>query len=224
MSTHVKKLPILGLGLLGCATTQPQEPALHHHGSAHHGFKDAAAWSREFDDPARDAWQRPDDVVGWMELAPGMVAADIGAGTGYFEARLARAVGASGKVFALDVEQDMVTFMKDRFTREGTSNVEARLCPFDSTGLEPASVDRVLIVDTWHHISERDAYAKHLAEVLRPGGTVTIVDFTKTSDKGPPPEHRVDPETAIGELTRGGFTAKLVDESLPDQYVVVGRK
>jgi SAM-dependent methyltransferase len=222
----VKTLPFIALILAACAASPPAEtPTPHaHHASADHRFKDAEAWSREFDDPSRDAWQKPDDVITLMEIAPAMVVADVGAGTGYFEARLARAVGDRGKVFALDAEGDMVAFMRKRFERDGVANVEPRVCPLDATGLEPASVDRVLIVDTWHHISDREAYAKHLASVLRSGGSVTIVDFTLESDKGPPPEHRVGPDTAIRELEAGGLTATLAPESLPDQYVVVGRK
>lgn len=213
--------------MIGCAgspgTGETPNPHAQHH-SAGHQFKDAEAWSVEFDDPKRDVWQKPDDVVVLMQIPEGAVVADVGAGTGYFEARLARAVGATGKVLALDVEADMVAFMTKRFEREKVTNVEPRACGFDTTGLDPASVDRILIVDTWHHIGGREAYAKHLASVLRPGGTVTIVDFTLESDKGPPPGHRVDAKTAVAELTAGGFEAAIVDESLPDQYVVVGRR
>lgn len=221
MKPLVRSLAILTLN--GCAAAPPAEtPNPHaHHDSAHHGFKDAAAWSVEFDDPKRDAWQRPDDVVAQMAISPGMTVADVGAGTGYFEARLARAVGDGGKVLALDVEPDMVSFMKARFEREKLANVEPRQCAFDGTGLEPASVDRVLVVDTWHHVGGREAYAKHLASILRPGGTVTIVDFTLESDKGPPKEHRVEAAAAVRELEAGGLSARIVEESLPNQYIVV---
>lgn len=227
----MKRLRVLPLAaaplVLGCASSasSAETPNPHaHHRTAGHDFKDAEAWSAEFDDPARDAWQKPDEVVALMGIPGGAIVADVGAGTGYFEARLARAAGAGGKVIALDVEPDMVAFMTKRFDREATPNVEARACGLDTTGLEPGSVDRILIVDTWHHIGAREAYAKHLASVLRPGGTVTIVDFTMDSPKGPPPGHRVDEKTAIAELTAGGFEASVVEESLPDQYVVVGRR
>lgn len=213
------------LALNGCANPPPAEapnPHHHHHGTAGHSFKDAEAWSREFDDPARDAWQRPDDVVAAMVIGPGMTVADVGAGTGYFEGRLSSAVGPSGKVFGLDVEPDMVAFMQRRFA--DTPNVEARACPFDTTGLDAASVDRVLVVDTWHHIEGREAYARHLASVLRPGGSVTIVDFTLASSKGPPPEARVTEEIVMRELSAGGLSAHVVEESLPDQFIVIGEK
>ncbi|MFO0554076.1 MAG: methyltransferase domain-containing protein [Polyangiaceae bacterium] len=213
----------------GCNHEEPrdahhEEGHHHHHDSAHHGFKDAAAWSKEFDDPARDAWQKPDEVVASMKLQPGMTVVDIGAGTGYFEKRLSLAVGATGKVLALDIEPDMIRFMQDRMTKEGLTNVEPRQCAPDGTGLAAASVDRVLVVDTWHHLDHREAYAQHLASILKPGGAVVVVDFTLESDKGPPKEHKLAPSVISGELASAGLSTSLVDETLPDQYIVVATK
>jgi len=190
----------------------------------HHDFSDAAKWSKEFDDPRRDAWQRPDEVVTLLALEPGMTVVDLGAGTGYFEQRLGARVGASGRVLALDPEPNMVAFMRDRFEREHLANVEARSCPLDSTGLAPGSVDRVLIVDTWHHIDNRQKYAKHLASILRPSGFVMVVDFTLETDKGPPRHHRIAPAQVVSELAAGGLDATAVPETLPDQYIVIARK
>ena len=89
-------------------------PAHAHHGDHHHRFDDAAAWSKVFDDPARDAWQKPAAVVSAMTIAPGMTVADVGAGTGYFEPHLSKAVGPSGKVLAIDIETDMVRWTNER--------------------------------------------------------------------------------------------------------------
>lgn len=196
----------------------------HGHAGVHHDFSDAAKWSQRFDDPARDAWQKPDEVVRLLAVEPGMTVVDLGAGTGYFGRRLAAAAGPAGKVLALDPEPNMVAFMRDRFEREKLANAEAKTCPLDETGLPPASVDRVLIVDTWHHIERRAAYAKHLAGVLRPGGLVMVVDFTLETDKGPPKRHRIAPADVVVELAAGGLEASVATEPLPDQYVVVGRK
>jgi ubiquinone/menaquinone biosynthesis C-methylase UbiE len=159
-----------------------------------------------------------------LSLRPGMTVADLGAGTGYFEARLGQAVGDGGRVLALDVEADMVTYLIDRGGREGWRNVAALKVQPDDPGLEAGSVDRVLIVDTWHHLPDRAAYARKLAAALRPGGSVMIVDFTKESQMGPPVHARVVPEQAIEELAAGGLEARMVPETLPEQYVVVGMK
>jgi cyclopropane fatty-acyl-phospholipid synthase-like methyltransferase len=186
----------------------------------HHRFEKADEWAPIFDDPARDAWQRPDAVVAALTLKPGMVVADIGAGTGYFEKRLATAVGPSGAVIAVDIEADMVRYLAERAKREGTPNVEARLGTVDDPKLTTQSVDRILIVDTWHHIGDRVAYGTKLAAALKPGGAVFVVDFTLETEKGPPKQHRLAPSQVIEELTRAGMNATIVDAGLPDQYIV----
>ena len=199
----------------------------HHHdhpGPLGHRFEHADQWAAQFDDPKRDAWQKPDEVVAALALQPGMTVADIGAGTGYFEARLSKAVGDSGKVIAIDVEADMVRYLRERATREKLANVEARQAASDDPSLAPASVDRILIVDTWHHIPEREAYTKKLAAALKPGGAVVVVDFTQETDKGPPREHRIPIDQVKRELEAGGLKASVVDESLPDQFIVKGAK
>ena len=189
-----------------------------------HRFEHADRWAKVFDDPARDAWQRPAQVVALLQIAPGMTVADIGAGTGYFLPYLSRAVGPTGKVLGLDVEADMVRHMKDRASREGLANVTAAQVAPDDPGLPAGAVDRVLIVDTWHHIGAREAYVKKLAAGLRPGGFVTVVDFTLESDKGPPREHRIPADVVMKELASAGLAARVVQETLPDQYIVVGER
>ncbi|HEX5061388.1 MAG TPA: class I SAM-dependent methyltransferase [Kofleriaceae bacterium] len=218
----MKRLLIL---LTACASTPPPaapaphaDPHAHH--AMHHRFENADQWTRVFDDPARDAWQMPDKVVATLALAPGMVVADVGAGTGYFEKRLSAAVGDSGAVIAVDIEPDMVRYLRDRAQREGTPNVEARLGAPDDPKLTAASVDRVLIVDTWHHIDDRVAYSKKLATALKPGGAVFVVDFTLETEKGPPKQHRLAPAQVIEELTQAGLKAAVADAGLPDQYIV----
>jgi SAM-dependent methyltransferase len=196
------------------------EPA-HHPEPLGHRFRSAEEWAKIFDDPARDAWQKPAEVVTLVEIEPPMIVVDVGAGTGYFEPYLSRAVGANGRVLALDVEPDMIRYLKERGVREGWTNVEARLVTTDDPSLGDASVDRVLIVDTWHHIPARIEYAKKLKRALRPNGGIVIVDFTKESKRGPPPEHRVSPDSVASELAVAGMTSVIAPEDLPDQYAVI---
>lgn len=210
------------------AATTPAGLSAHHdphaHAHAHHRFDDVARWSAIFDDPQRAAWQRPDEVARLCELAPGQVAVDLGAGTGYFLAPLSAGVGPTGRVLGLDVEATMVAHMTARAAREGLANVTARRVAGDDPGLAPASVDRVLIVDTWHHLPDRAAYAVKLAAALRPGGRIVVVDFTPETAKGPPPAARIAAQAVVAELAAAGLTAAVVSETLPDQYVVVGRR
>jgi SAM-dependent methyltransferase len=152
-----------------------------------------------------------------------MTVADVGAGTGYFLPHLSRAVGPGGHVLALDIEPDMVRFMKERAQREGLANVEPRVVALDDPQLPAGGVDRVLIVDTWHHIDGRAAYAARLRAGLRPGGAVYVVDFKLDAAHGPPREHRLTPEQVMAELRQGGLSAEIVPVSLPEQYIVVGR-
>lgn len=159
-----------------------------------------------------------------MDIAEGMTVADLGAGTGYFLPYLSRAVGESGKVLALDIEADMVRYMTERAAREHLGNVIAKVVTPDDPELAPNTVDRILIVDTWHHIPDRVAYARKLADAMTPEGRLVIVDFTKESDIGPPAAHRIAPKEVVAELRAGGLQAETLTNALPKQYVVVGRR
>ena len=196
----------------------------HQHDGMAHDFSDADHWSARFDSPERKAWQKPEEVTALLEIEPGMTVADLGAGTGYFLSYLSAAVGASGRVLGLDPEGGMVRFMVQRAEREGLDNVELRQIPFDDPELASGSVDRILIVNTWHHIGNRVAYAGKLLASLVPDGRVYVVDFTRDSPSGPPAAERFEPRQVIDELQEGGFEAELVDETLPRQFVVVGRR
>ncbi len=193
----------------------------HNHGVAgmQHGFANANEWTSVFDDPAREKWQRPGDVLRALELLPTMTVADVGAGTGYFAVRLARAVPA-GEVIATDIEPDMVRFLRERAHREKLANLRAVQAAPTTSGLAETSVDRILIVHVWHHIADRVAYARNLSLALRPGGKLFIVDFTLTSHRGPPKNFRLAPEALIAELMAAGLVAKLSQVALQDQYIV----
>lgn len=193
----------------------------HHH---QHGFADAGAWATVFDDPARDAWQHPDDVLRAMDLTPAMTVADVGAGTGYFAVRLARAVP-EGKVIATDIEPDMVRYLNERAGREHLTNLRALPATHAASGLAAQSVDRIVIVHVWHHLADRVAYARDLSAALRPNGRLFIVDFSLTAQRGPPPNLRMAAETIIAELAAAGWTARVSPVALgPDQYIVEARK
>jgi predicted methyltransferase len=223
----MRSAPALAATLLLAACSQAPAPAdhpHHHHGGPLvHRFENAEQWAKEFDDPARDAWQRPAEVVAALRISPGTTVADVGAGTGYFLPYLSRAVGPKGRVLALDIEPDMVRYMKERAAREGLGNVEPKLVPLDDAQLPAGGVDRVLIVDTWHHIDGRAAYAGRLRAALAPGGAVFVVDFKLDAAHGPPREHRLSAEQVVAELGQGGLSAEVVAVALPEQYVVAGR-
>lgn len=185
---------------------------------------DAAEWQARFEGPDRDASQKPDAVVAAMDVAEGMTVADVGTGTGYFLPYLSRAVGDSGRVLAVDIAPNMVRHVKARAAREGWKNVAPRLALLDDPLLPHAAVDRILIVNTWHHIPSRRLYGKTLADALRKGGSVWIVDFKKESPRGPSREHKLDPEEVKAELESAGLTTRVDSALLPDQFIVTGTR
>ena len=199
------------------------EGHMSHASGMHHRFENAEEWAKVFDDPTRDAWQQPDAVVAELALTPQMTVADVGAGTGYFTMRIARAVP-SGRVFATDIEPDMVHYLGERATKEKLTNVVPVLSTKDAANLAPASVDRILVVDVWHHLADRVAYARTLAAALKPKGMLAIVDFTQEAAHGPPKEFRLPPEALIADLTAVGLTAHLSTTKLPDQFIVVATR
>ena len=205
------------------APAPAEHAAAEHHGAVHHRFDDTEAWAKVFDDPARDSWQQPALVLDALELGPGMVIADIGAGTGYFAVRLARAVP-DGQVIATDIEPGMIRHMTDRAAREQLPNLHAVLTPPADPMLAAGSVDRILVVDVWHHIDDRVGYARALAKALRRGGKLAIVDFTREARQGPPPAMRLTPDQVIAELRDAGLTASLSPTVLPEQYIVIATR
>lgn len=220
-------LPTLAAAILLATTTHAQDHGDHAtHGAAGqkpdhmaHSFADAERYAKQFDDPARDAWQMPDRVIAALNLKPGQSVADIGAGTGYFTARLAKSAAAP-KVFAVDIEATMVAYLRTRATREGLKNVVAVQAGADRTNL-PESVDVALVVDTYHHIPNRVAYFTALKALLKPGGKLAIVDFKKDSPDGPPVEFRFTPEQITAELTKAGFALQAKHDFLPRQMFLV---
>ena len=192
--------------------------------TVHHPFDDPKRWSAVFDDPARDAWQKPDALVAALGLRPGMVVADLGAGTGYFSRRLSRAVGEGGAVLAIEVEPKLVEHLRERAEKESSANVVPVLASADNPRLPPGGVDLVLVVDTVHHIDGRVAYFRRMARALRPGGRIAIVDWKKEPlPVGPPPEHKLERDQVVDEMTRAGYALAESPDLLPYQYVLIFR-
>jgi SAM-dependent methyltransferase len=186
-----------------------------------HRFSNAEKWARVFDDPARDEWQKPDEVIRALQLAPDALVADIGAGTGYFAVRLARAVP-QGRVYGVDTEPDMVRYLGERARREMLANLTTVAAGPSDPGI-PGAVDLVVLVDTYHHIPDRERYFRSLQKSLRPGGRLAVIDFKLDSPVGPPKKARIPADKVRQELIRAGY--KLVQEHafLPHQYFLVFR-
>ena len=172
-----------------------------------------------FDDPARDMWQLPDRVIAELDLKRGQTVADIGAGTGYFTVRLAKSETAP-KVYAADIEPSMVSYLRERAAKEGLTNVTAVQAAADSPNL-PEPVDLILIVDTYHHIGDREAYFRRLAKSIKPGGRLVIIDFTPDSPEGPPKEFRFPLEQFKAEMGKAGYKLAAQHNFLPRQQFLI---
>lgn len=223
MAQHLRVLlgTLATATLVGSVAAAQHTPAAGQHKPDHmqHRFDDAERWAKEFDDPARDAWQMPARVVEVLGLGAGRAVADIGAGTGYFSARLAKVAGAP-TVYAADLEASMVAHLTQRAAREGLPNLKAVQASPESPNL-PAPVDTILIVDTYHHIANRVAYFSRLKSSLKPGGRLAIIDFRKDSPSGPPVEFRFTQDQITAELTQAGFVLATQHDFLPRQLFLV---
>ncbi len=184
-----------------------------------HSFGDAEKWARIFDDPQRDAWQKPHEVIQALALKPDAIVADIGAGTGYLSMRLARMVP-NGRIYAVDTEPDMVKHLADRAKREGLNNVTALAGAAGDPRL-PEKVDLIVLVDVYHHIDERERYFRNLAAALKPGGRIAIIDFRMDAPEGPPRATRIEPARVEAEMQRAGYARTQAHAFLPRQYFLV---
>ena len=194
-----------------------------HSSGSEHRLPEPEEYAHRLDDASRETWQKPDEVIALLDVPEGGTVVDLGAGTGYFVADLSEAVGPKGRVLALDPDRAMVDRMHARVDREALRNVRPDAIPKDDPSLTPRSVDRILVVNTWHHIESRADYARKIQESLRPGGSVLIIDFTMESPIGPPDSMRLTIDTVRAELEAGGLSTEVLEESLPYQYAIAGR-
>jgi ubiquinone/menaquinone biosynthesis C-methylase UbiE len=195
-------------------TASPREMHERHH--------DPQAYMAALDDPARDDYQKPAEVMRALALREGEVVADIGSGTGYFTVRFARAVGEGGRVYAVDISPDMVRHLNRRLRDADIRNVVTVLADPDDPLLFEDSVDRVVIVDTWHHIADQPAYLEKLRRILRPGGQVVHIDFQKRDTPvGPPTSEKIARKDLIAQMEAAGFHLTAEHDFLPYQYFLV---
>jgi SAM-dependent methyltransferase len=217
-----RALPVLAMFAVSACAHAPAGPShaapAHAHGMPHR-FEKAEEWAGRFEDPERDAWQKPDEVIAALALPPDAKVADLGSATGYFAVRLAKAVP-RGRVFGVDIEPDMARYLGERARREGLPHLVPVLGePADAKLPEP--VDLVLVVDTFHHIEDRVAYFRKLQASLTPRGRLAIIDFRKGQPIGPPDAHKLSPEQVREELEAAGYRQTDAHGFLPHQYFLL---
>ncbi len=214
------------LALVGCvwlqAVVMAQDSTQRDLHQMHQLHQDPKAYIAMLDDPARDAYQKPHEVITALDLKPGEVIADLGAGSGYFTFRLARHVGDTGRVYAVDVSPDMILHLNRRIRELGSKNIVSILAAPDDPLLADGAIDRFFICDTWHHIGDHPKYLALLKKMLKPGGQVVMVDFKKAKTPvGPPLEMRIDRDDLVREMETNGFRLAAEHTFLPHQYFLV---
>jgi arsenite methyltransferase len=169
-------------------------------------------YAKVLEDPSRDEWQKPHDVVMALNLKPTDTIADIGAGTGYFARRFAMH---AGKVYAVDIDQKLL----DIAAKGAPANLTTVLAAPDDPRLPDNSVDIIFFCDVLHHIENRAAYYPKLAKALKPGGRIVVIEFYKKEMPiGPPPSMKLSDDEVIAELRTARFTLAKRLDTLPYQY------
>ena len=214
-------LSVLSL-LLAAALVHAQDAVKRDQPQMHRLHDDPKAYMKSLDDPKRDEYQKPHEVLTALNIKPGEVIADIGAGSGYFTFRLAHFVGAKGKVYAVDVSPDMVRHVNRRIRESKTSNVVTVLADPDDPLLPDQSVNRFFICDVWHHIENQTKYLSLMKRMLKPGGEIVLIDFHKKElPIGPPMQMKVPREDLIKQMETNGFRLIKEHTFLPYQYFLV---
>jgi ubiquinone/menaquinone biosynthesis C-methylase UbiE len=219
MRTRDAYLPALVLQTVLAASAAAQAPQTEHEMHRLHG--DPAVYASALDDPARDTYQKPHEVLEALALGPGERIADIGAGSGYFALRLAHHVGPEGHVYAVDVSADMVRLLNQRIADAGLGNVSTILA-LPNDPLLPGPVDRFFFANVWHHIEDQSGYLAQMKKLLRPDGQIVVIDFHKRDlPVGPPADMKIARQDLLRQMEEHGFRLVREHTFLPYQYFLV---
>lgn len=207
-------LPALCALLAGSALAQDQHQ--------HRRPDDIKQYLEHLDRAERDRYQKPIEVIEALKLKPGMAVADLGSGSGYFTRRFVEAVTETGMVYAVDVEPEMLAYVKESIVHMHVPyTAEFILARPDSPKLPYESVDLIFVCNTIHHLEERSKYFRDLRSSLKPGARISIIDFypdERSGDLGFPKHHLVSRDTIIKELTDAGYKLEREHGFLPKQY------
>lgn len=181
------------------------------------GHEHAAWLERE----GRNELERPDEVIAAMHLHDGSVVAEIGCGTGFFSRRLAKAVGPRGKVYAEDIQPEMLDLLQKYAAGEGAPNIITVLGTETDPKLPKGQMDWILLVDVYHELQEPAPMLARIREALKPGGQVALVEYRAEDDsaKHISPAHRMSVEQVLREWRPAGFELAQRIETLPSQHL-----
>jgi precorrin-6B methylase 2 len=183
---------------------------------------EGAAWLER---PEREGEEAPSKAIAALNIRPGQVIADIGAGSGYYTVRLAEAVGAHGRVYATDIQPEMLALIKTKIDTKSPGNVELILGTETDTRLPAAAIDMALMVDVYHELAQPQIFLRSLKTALRPDGRLVLIEFRKEDASVPiRPEHKMSVSEARMELEAEGFRFDRVIDVLPWQHILIFRR
>lgn len=221
MRPSYMKQPVLLFIVLAGWTLLPG-PAFAEDQHQHRRPENIAQYLEHLDSPERDQYQKPFQVIEALNLKPGQAVADLGSGSGYFTRRLVGAVTESGKVYAIDVEPEMLQYVENSLVHtHAPYNAEFILARPDSPKLPVESVDLIFVCNVFHHLEDRTSYFRNVRSALKSGGRIAIIDFyhdERSGDLGFPKQHLVPQEKAIAEMTAAGYRLEREHDFLPRQY------
>ena len=166
--------------------------------------------------------EEPDLALDALQIPAGAIVADVGAGSGFMTTRLAKRVGPTGKVYANDLQPEMLALLRERLTRERLRNVELVLGDVDNPNLPDGAIDLVIMIDVYHEFSEPQKMLRHLRQALRPGGRLVLLEYRKEDPFVPIRlEHKMTVAEAKLEVEAEGFRLTRVDPVLPRQHILI---
>jgi ubiquinone/menaquinone biosynthesis C-methylase UbiE len=211
---------LLSLAIACCFLSTTAFAAEEHQN--HRRPADIKQYLEQLDSGERDQYQKPRQVIEALNLKPGLTVADLGSGSGYFTRRFIEAVTETGKVYAVDVEPEMLKYAEESVVHMHRSyTAEFILARPDNPKLPYESIDLLFVCNTYHHLEERTKYFSDTKSSLKPGGRIAIIDFyhdERSGELGFPKHHLVPRETVIAELTEAGYRLVREHTFLPRQY------
>lgn len=225
------------LGLMSCQTKKHQNDSKedvksekHKHTKTHVNEADeqmhqtsVSELIKRFESQERDAYQQPEKVLAYIGDVSNKTILDIGAGSGYFSIRLAKK---GAYVIAGDVDDEFLNYIKERVKKEHLDTlIEVRKLPYDSPALKEEEVDKVIIVNTYHHIEDRSVYFSKVLNGLKQDGELIVIDFFKKDlPIGPSTDHKISREKVLEELKQAGFSEFEVNTDLLEMQFIIRAK
>ena len=175
--------------------------------------------------PEREKEENPEGALDALQIRPGMVVADVGAGTGYMSLRMARRVGPMGKVYANDLQPEMLRRLRENAAKAGITNIETVEGEVADPKLPHGQMDLVLLVDVYHEFSKPREMLDRIREALKPDGRLVLLEYRKEDPNVPiREEHKMSVAQVKAELEPQGLVMSQVIETLPRQHILILKK